>query len=73
MKMTAASITDEQIRELQVEAEREGNVEIVRECLRAYRGNGGGANPWARTYLVALINERAHWVTPDRHEDDHDH
>ncbi len=61
--MTATSITDEQIRELQVEAEREGDVEIVRECVRAYRGNGGGANPWARAHLAALINERARWVT----------
>ena len=59
MKLTADTITDEQICELEVEATRLDDVEIIRECHRARRGRGGAANPYARARCAETINARS--------------
>ena len=57
--LTVDSLTDEAIRALEIEATRLDDIEIVRDCLRAYRHSGRGtANPYARIRIVSILNVR---------------
>lgn len=57
--LTVDSLTDEEIRALEIEAARLDDIEIVRDCLRAYRHGGrGAANPYARVRIVGILNAR---------------
>ena len=57
--LTVDSLTDEAIRALEIEATRLDDIEIVRDCLRAYRHSGRStANPYARIRIVSILNAR---------------
>ena len=61
--MTLDSLTDDHIRELEIEAERTVDREWVRICQLAYRHEGcGNCHPLARSRVVQLLNERASWA-----------
>ena len=61
--LTLDSLTDDQIRELEIEAERTGDREWIRVCQLAYRNEGrGNGHPLARSRIVQLLNERASWA-----------
>lgn len=65
------TITDDQIRELEVEAERLDDPEFVKVCRRAYRHGGRGTgSPQERAYLAATLNERAQWIADGQRRKD---
>lgn len=61
--LTPDALTDDQIRELEVEAELAMDLEWVCICRRAYRHEGRGTcQPAARSRVVQLLNQRARWA-----------
>lgn len=65
--LTIATLTDDDIRELEVEALRVDDLEWIQICQLAYRHEGrGNSHPLARARVTQELNGRAAWRQPNK-------
>lgn len=61
--LTIDTLTDSDIREIEVEAERERDLEAMHICRLAYRHDGrGNDHPLARARIVQWLDQRSTWA-----------